>query len=131
MTTTSETGATNTETPKFRTRTQRDSFVTAQDQPTTGNPCTSDRRETVTDRMIQIRELETALQDRNCELKRVRDERDRYRNALLAIIDNGKDEPAAGDFATDVLRGMTADEYARQIRMDHANVARELYRGEG
>lgn len=85
----------------------------------------------MTDRLNQIRELETALQARNRELRRVRDERDRYRNALLAIIDNTNDEPAAGDFANDVLRSMTADEYARQIRLDHAEVARKLYEGEG
>jgi len=81
--------------------------------------------------MNQIRELEMALQARNKELNRVRDERDRYKAALLAIIDNKRDEPAAGDFATDVLRGMTADEYAKQIRRDHAEVARRLYLGEG
>ena len=82
-------------------------------------------------RLNQIRELEMALQARNKELNRVRDERDRYKAALLAIIDNKRDEPAAGDFATDVLRGMTADEYAQQIRLGHAEVARKLYEGQG
>lgn len=129
--------------PRSRIRTQRDSFATDKDQPTTGNPCTSDRRETVTDikkmdrswesenKLHQVRELEMALADRNRELQRVRDERDRYKAALLAIIENKRDEPAAGDFATDVLRGMTADEYAQQIRLGHAEVARKLYEGQG
>lgn len=51
-------------------------------------------------------------------------ERDRYAETLAAIIENGKDEPGAADIATDSLRNMTADEYARQIRLD-------LYKGEG
>lgn len=90
-----------------------------------------DRSWEAENRLHQVRALEMALADRNRELKRVRDERDRYKAALLAIIENKRDEPAAGDFATDVIRGMTADEYARQIRLDHAEVARKLYAGEG
>jgi hypothetical protein len=127
------TQGTNTVNPRSRIRTQRDSFATDKDQPTTGNPCTSDRRETVTDidRLHQVRALEIALANRNRELQRVRDERDRYKAALIAIIENKRDEPFAGDFATDVLRGMTADEYAQQIRLGHAEVARKLYEGEG
>jgi len=130
---TSVTQEMNTMSQKFPTRTKRDSFATDQARVTIGNPCSSDRSETVTDlrRLNQIRELEMALQARNTELKRVRDERDRYKAALLAIIDNKRDEPFAGDFANDVLRGMTADEYARQIRIGHAEVARKLYEGQG
>lgn len=82
-------------------------------------------------RMEQIRQLEKALSDRNLELLRVRDQRDRYKNALMLILDNMNSEPYAGEFARDVLRGMTADEYARQIRLDHAEVSRKLYEGEG
>ena len=46
------------------------------------------------------------------------------RTALAAIVCNKNYEPAAGEFADDVLRNLTADEYARQLRI-------ELYRGEG
>jgi hypothetical protein len=90
------------------------------------------------DRLAQVKELECALARRNGEICRVKNERDRlredvlrltierdrFRAALAAIVCNKNYEPAAGEFADDVLRNMTADEYARQLRI-------ELHRGEG
>jgi len=48
----------------------------------------------------------------------------RLKEALQAIADGYRDEPYASDFATDILRGKTADDYARQMRV-------ALYQGEG
>lgn len=48
----------------------------------------------------------------------------RLRIALSAIERGYRDEPYASDFARDILRGKTADDYARQMRA-------ELYKGEG
>jgi len=99
-----------------------------QGEPTVIDPFANKDRDK--SRMEQIKQLEQALADRNTELLRVRDQRDRYKNALLMILDNMNSEPYAGEFARDVLRGMTADEYARQIRLGHAEVARKLYEGQ-
>lgn len=57
------------------------------------------------------------LDEANREIARLRD-------ALQAIADGFRDEPYASDFALDILRGKTADDYARAMRS-------ALYEGEG